>query len=248
MTNSERLFDAYCEVERIACSTISERDGVKTADRRLNVGDKVIVVEVKELAYDPCGIEHHDDLVIDGITLRGRTFRAMSPSTVEIGKKARQKSLEGKQQIKASISDIGGLPYGLLVLYADRENHMDHHVNPGCIADAMYGDSKIMVTLVNGVPYRRLDKFKRSGRERMTPNQNTSISAVAVLSKRWPWPEEEHRAPECGYFLNLNVYHNKYATNPLPPSLLDNENTAHYEYNEGSGYWEPMGNVGAPTS
>ena len=82
----------------------------------------------------------------------------------------------------------------------------------------------------------------------MTSTSNTSIGAVAVLSKRWPWPEEKGKAPECGYFLKLDVYHNKYAARSLPPSLLNNENTTHYEYNDSSGYWEPMGGVAEPTT
>ena len=53
----------------------------------------------------------------------------------------------------------------------------------------------------------------------------------------------EGQAPQCGYFLNLDAHHNKYAARPLPPSLLNNENTTHYEYNDGSGYWEQMEGV-----
>ncbi len=200
----------------------------------------MIVAEVKELEYDPRGIEHHEDLEIDGLTIRGRTTITMSPDTVEIGQKARQKILEAKSQIKNSMMHVDGACYGILVLYADRENNMAHHFDSNCIADAMYGDSKMVITLVNGIPDRSRDEFKRSGRDRMAPDRNTSISAVAVLSKRWPWREEEHKAPKCGYFLQLSVYHNKYAANPLPPSLLSNENTTHYRYNDTSGFWEPM--------
>ncbi len=238
MTNSEQLFDDYCNAEEIASLKIPGKHGRKTADRQLDIGDEVIVVEVKELDYDPRGIE----------TKNGIKTRMLSSQTVEIGKKARQKILEGNKQIKSSMLDVGGPSYGLLVLYADHENEMDHHFDPGCVADAMYGDSKIVLTVVNGIPDRSLDEFERSGRERMTSTSNTSIGAVAVLSKRWPWPEEKGKAPECGYFLKLDVYHNKYAARSLPPSLLNNENTTHYEYNDSSGYWEPMGGVAEPTT
>lgn len=230
---SEQLFDDYCQAEKIACTKIPEalsESGKETADRRLDVGDSVIIVEVKGLKHDSRGIEYGSGGRVSG--------RRLSPDTVEIGAKARHEIKKANKQIRSSRSDVGGPSYGLIVLYADDD--MSHHVKEFCIAEAMYGDSVMELTLINGVRDRSLDRFRRGGRRRMTPTSDTSTSAVAVLSKRWPWPAERSKVPDRGYFLHLDVYHNAHAQEPLPPSLLKNANTKHFRYNFKTHYWETL--------
>ena len=232
-TESERLFDNYCVAESIACSKIPkvlDKHGKQTADRRLDVDGRVIIVEVKALDHDSRGIDYDSKGRVSG--------RSLSPTTVEIGAKARQEIKRANKQVRSSRSDVVGPSHGLVVLYADDD--MSHHLKDFCIAEAMYGDGVMERTLINGVPVRSLDRFKRGGRRRMTPNSDTSTSAVAVLSKRWPWPTERAQAPGCGYFLHLDVYHNAHAQSPLPPSLLENENTRHFRYNFETDYWEAI--------
>ncbi|MDE0177068.1 MAG: hypothetical protein OXP36_00600 [Gammaproteobacteria bacterium] len=232
-TESERLFDKYCCAEDITCSEIPKalgEQGKKTADRRLDIDGRVIIVEVKGLDHDSRGIDYDS---------KGRVFgRSLSPSTVEIGAKVRHEIKAANRQIKSSRSDVDGPSYGLAVLYADDD--MSHHLQEFCVAEAMYGDGVMELTLINGIRDRSRDRFKRGGRRRMTPSSDTSTSAVAVLSKRWPHPAERERAPDCGYFLHLDVYHNAYAQNPLPPSLLANGNTRHFRYNFETHYWEAI--------
>ena len=81
------------------------------------------------------------------------------------------------------------------------------NIGPYYIRVAMYG----LETFVFAVP--EIDApyvigKKLGPRQKMTPNANTSISAVATLLQR-------HTGA-----ITLNVFHNKFAAIPLSPSML----------------------------
>jgi hypothetical protein len=126
----------------------------------------------------------------------------------------RAKISAASPQIKAMTK--GQLP-GMLVLF-DR-GLSAAHLDPYQIRVAMYGLEQIHISLPpigsGDSPYSTGMSYG-SG-HKMSPNSNTSISAVAALVT--PSPNR----------IDLIVYHNSFATNPLPRGLLASYGAYEYE-------------------
>ena len=95
----------------------------------------------------------------------------------------------------------------MLVIY----NNVDvlrGFTDPLQIMSAMYGQYEVVLTRIHGSVSRSRSVSRRlGGGRKLTPEHNTTISAVAVLFE----------GPEGPY---LVVYHNRFALNPIRPEVL----------------------------
>jgi hypothetical protein len=194
-TISEEVFEEYCAGRGIPCNRIPETS-TKTPDYELVLGTQRVIVEVKEIARNP--EERESDRLL---AERGRgNVTGGTP-----GDRVRSKIAACSKQIKARTNGI--LP-SMLVVFND--GRVLGHVEPYHIRVAMYGLEQVYLSVppigsnaspsVTGMGY--------GPRRKMTPEDNTSISAVAalVMSSR--------------HEIHLLVYHNRFAAVPLDPALL----------------------------
>jgi hypothetical protein len=198
MNISQSLFEKYCSDLGIKYTPI-QTGTAKTPDYELTIDGQRIIVEVKE-------IDRNKDE--QKLWLKyGREEGIRVP-----GDRVRRKILKASAQIKAITKDI--YP-SILVLY---DLTWGGHLNPYFIRVAMYGLEQIHVKVpVNpsGRPY--FTGMSYGPKRKMTTEDNTSISAIGVLST--PGPSE----------IILEIYHNKFAAVPLDPRLLEKYGTYQVE-------------------
>ncbi len=189
-TESETYFEEFCRRNDFDLRSVQVAT-TPTPDYTLVFGKKLVVVEVKE-------IEPPEPDVI-GITP---------------GKAVRKKIADSSKQIKARTQ---GIHPGLLVLWesgvcAGRQSEPYH------ILVAMSGFEQVLIDvppLASGLR-PSLAGMKHGPGRKMTPDANTSISAVALLCV--PAKNE----------LLLQVFHNRHAAIALDRTLLVSANVTHY--------------------
>lgn len=192
-TLSEVLFEKFCRDKGIGCKPVNV--GCKrTPDYDVYLPRRKVVTEVKEITPNPT------ELAAEA-ALRAGKFSAVSFTP---GERVRGKIADASPQIKARAK----YQYpGLLVLFDN--GLLTRHLDPYQIRVAMYG----LETVVFAVPRNPRESpypidRKYGSRRKMTPTHNTSISAVGILT-----------APQNGE-VNLIVYHNAHAAQPLSPKLF----------------------------
>lgn len=193
-TVSEELFETYCAARGIVCVRIPEGE-TRTPDYELLCGTQRIVVEVKEIT--PNKEEQESDQL-----LARRGYGNVLSHTP--GGRLRQKILDCSGQIKARA--LGTLPSILIVFDRGR---VVGHVDPYNVRVAMYGLEQVHVA----VPPVGMGSTYATGmgygpKRQMTPEHNTSISAIGALVMTGPKD------------ILLFVYHNKFAHVPLGAALL----------------------------
>lgn len=194
MTRSEQLFEKFCAHRGINVNRVPESDG-RTPDYEIDFVGTRVVVEVKEIGESPEDREANERLA------RGEAVvRNITP-----GEKVRRKIAAQSGQIRARAN---GCAPGLLVLFED--GLTIRHLDPYQIRVAMEGFD----TVVLAVPQDPREEVRAVGtkagkRKKMTPKDNTSISAIGVLGL------DEHGKP------NMTVYHNRHAEVSLRPELLE---------------------------
>ena len=190
------MFEAFCERNGLVFQPIptKSKEGEKTPDYDVCIDGQRLVVEIKQI--DPNPEESLQQKILDA--------GGMAVGSTTPGARVRSKIAAGVGQIK--IRAKGKYP-SILVLY--NNVLLTDHTNPYFVRVAMYG----LETHVLGVP-KEMDRppyliDKKFGPKRkMTKDDNTSISAVAVLAK----------SVEDGP--KLSIFHNVYAEIPLSPELL----------------------------
>jgi hypothetical protein len=193
-TFSEQLFEDYCAQHGISCERIPESDDAKTPDYELVLGDSRVVVEVKEIA------RNKEERESDRVMAERGHGNVLSHTP---GDRVRRKIAACSHQLKARSKGV--LPT-LLVVF---DTHGCRHVEPYNIRVAMYGLEQIHLEVPPiGQGRPKAIGMSHGPKRKMTPESNTSISAVAALVV--PRPDEIH----------LSVYHNCFAAVPLSPSLL----------------------------
>jgi hypothetical protein len=209
-TESERLFEQFCATNDVQYVRIETKSasGERTPDYeiRTSCGGRV-AVEVKQ--FNPTEEEKR---LYQQLQERGYTDSYGS----EPGAKARLKIQSGAKQLKAYAD--GHLPT-LLVLYSNVP-FPRRGVDPYEIKTAMYGIEKTDITLDGSSGAARVSDRGFGPKRKMTPTSNTSLSAVGTLLD----------SSESG--LMLVVYHNKYASNPLPVSWLQTPQVKHFMIEE----------------
>jgi hypothetical protein len=189
MTHSEIFFKKYCARLEIKCIPFQTGES-KTPDYELIIDEQRIIVEVKEI--DRNRSEH------ESLRQYGREEASGVP-----GDRVRRKIWKASSQIIALTQEI--YP-SILVLY---DLTRGGHLNPYLIRVAMYGLEQIDVMVpVNPSESPYYTGMSYGPKRRMTKDNNTSISAIGVLSTPRP------------YEIVLDIYHNKYAAVPLNPQLL----------------------------
>jgi hypothetical protein len=199
-TVSELLFEAFCDGAQIDCEPIPTEMGVKTPDFELSIGGQMLIVEVKELTEK-----------------NGGPGRATSEIA---GARIREKIRQCAGQLKTRTA---GRHAGMLVLYREGGlGYFDVHVTA-----AMYGTMVIDIAVPLDHSVRPYIVGKRFGQgRRMTPDHNTSISAVGVVFRGGP-----------NWDFDLLVYHNAYAAVPIEPRLLTQHGIRQFHMDFDSGRW-----------
>ncbi len=199
-TVSELLFEAYCERAQIACKPVPTEKGVKTPDFELSIGGQVIIAEVKELTEEDEG--------------PGRVKSEI------VGARIREKIRQCARQLKTRTA---GRHPGMLVLY--RNGNLGYFT--AHITAAMYGTTVIEVAVPRDRSVRPYIVGERFGPGKwMTPDHNTSISAVGVVFRGGP-----------SWDFDLLVYHNAHAAVPIQPRLLTEHGIRQLHMDFDSGQW-----------
>lgn len=198
-TESEALFEQFCDDNGISWKRIDSEDS-KTPDYEASFGNHCVIIEIKQL--DP----NKEEL---RVRERGRESGRASywPAA---DRRVRNKIGSARKQLKA-YSD-GMLPT-MLVLY----DNVPFNALDSCdIITAMYGDEVARFAVPEySVEPTVLVNIGVGGGRKLTPSTNTTISAVAWLHQRYG-------------VLNLVIYHNIYAKNPIDPDWLRRDTVRHY--------------------
>lgn len=192
LTFSERRFEEFCKCRGIRFKRVPV-GSTRTPDYDIYLSWRKVITEIKEITPNA------QEKLADAQLLQGQpTVVSCTP-----GDRVRKKIKIANPQIKARAR--GRYP-GLLVLF-DAGLSVGH-IDPYQIRVAMYGFENIFFTVPDDArePAFRSDA-KYGGKQKMTTKDNTSISAVAALTS----PSD---------VLEMRVYHNAYASVPLPPKLF----------------------------
>jgi hypothetical protein len=187
---SESLFEQFCALSAIHCKRI-EPDGQKIPDYDLFIGNKKIVVEVKQLEPNPEESHKINQLNTSGtVTIK-----------TEPGKRARGKITDSQGKFNRRTQDNHP---SILVLYDNVKYHK--HTEPFDILAAMYGQPYFPIEYSDSSA--QIGNMKHGPKRKMTKDTNTSISAIGVLKK------DKDGNP------NLTIFHNKYSKVPLDHKLF----------------------------
>ena len=198
---SELLFEACCEKAQIGCKPIPTAQNVKTPDYELSIGGQTIIAEVKELKEDEAG-GHHEI----------------------VGNRIRQKIRQCAPQLKARTA--GRRHPGMLVLYRSGSSDLSYFYDPHLPA-AMYGHYTLDLEVPRrGRPYAVGGQRFGSGKK-MTPECNTSISAVGVIFRDWA----------ADWDFDFCVFHNTYAAVPIEAGLLAQHGLRQFQMDFGRMQW-----------
>ena len=202
------LFEEFCELHRLNFIPLPETDQ-KTPDYMLSISGEGILVELKELEPN----EKEKDF------LKLREQGKIKTIGCKPGKRLRDKIRAANKQLKQGQS--GNPIPTLLVVFNNTPCRF--HTDPYSVMTAMQG----MDTIEIEVPQNKSESLKwgetRSGKEKaMRADANTSISAIGIL-----------RVVNSDY-VHLDVYHNRYSTCTLDPSLLATPGIFHFRLSKGA--------------
>lgn len=224
LTKGQQEFEKYCRENNITLFDVPRHDGKKTPDYKMVIGNETIIVEVKDIERNPT--ERKSDEENDKKYGVGR-FRSRGSDTGGMaGDRVRNKIKKASSQI----ADHTGVRYsGLLVLY--EHDFAPNHTHPMFVRYAMYGSDEVCAE----VGSNQVMDWGSGGGQRMTSEQGTSISAVAVL---WPEPSPDNRT--------LCIYHNEYARVPIDPAVFDGYRVRQFEHVRDKLNWREVGGPGPP--
>jgi hypothetical protein len=206
-TDSERIFCEICESQLYQVDVLPTRDaeGIRTADFRITAGGKSFIAEIEELR------PNNEELQC----IRNWNEGRRTGSGHIIGARARNHIREAADQLKAHSSD--NLPL-VIVLYNSIRRHGGNfftpmrHLEAHDIDGAMYGDMVVEVALMNTVA---TSPDRNGGKRTLTQTEKVYISAVAVIS------DLDDRT--------MLIYHNYFATVPLPQDFFIGPDFDHFE-------------------
>lgn len=195
-TISEKLFERFCTSTELPFIRLEPDSSAvrRTPDYELHLHEPPILVEVKQI--DP---NHQDQDVLRSFAETGEYDFSGVP-----GNRLRGRISKAGSQLRARVRSSQPT---LIVVY----NNVDvlrGFTGPHAVMAAMYGLYQAVITRTHGLGARIVSVAHRLGGSRsMTPEHNTTISALAVLFD----------GPEAPY---LVVYHNRFAAVPIPPEIL----------------------------
>ena len=205
ITISEKLFEDFCNNNKILFKRIAKSfiRGKKEPDYEVYNNSHQIIVEIKQ--YDPNSEEQRLQKQLEE---RGYT----DSFGKEPGAKARLKIQAGAKQLKARCNGRN-IPT-LLVLY-NNVPISNRGVDPYEIKTAMHGIEKI--DLNQSLSNSSLEIVDRGfgPKRKMTPNCNTTISAIATL-----------HCTDNG--IGMHIFHNIYASTPLSVDTFKTAGARHF--------------------
>jgi len=195
MTTSEKLFETFCEQNKLVYSRIEEDNQHRLPDYFLEIDNYKIIVEVTEFKLNKGEKEKL-------LEFRKNKSGAYWPSTErrirdEIDKKNKQiKPLVRKHNCPS-----------ILLIYDNREGFAD--TDSDSIKYAMYGEDSHTIGVFDNSdnpPFYIGNKFGRH--RQMTKDEKTNISAIGHLF--------------CTYKkeLKINLYHNYYSKYPIESNKI----------------------------
>lgn len=189
---SEALFMEFCSSHGVLCEPIPT-ELVRTPDFAIRLAGVRVVCEIKQI--DP----NDEDLAELNEVNSGSATGRFVPNRL----RSKLKNVSG--QLKTAC--LSGCPT-LLVVYDNTPFKM--YALHFDVVQALFGAHSVSVTVPKqpGAATIVSDPFF-GGNRGLTPHQNTSVSAVAILDGG---PRSER---------SLRVYHNPYAAVVLRPELLD---------------------------
>ena len=197
-TQSEKWFEEFCKNTGLGCHRIVVEEG-KTPHYQLDIDDQRIIVEVKEFS------RNKEEQESDRLLVERGYGKALSNTP---GDRVRKKITDSSAQIKARTQ---GVNPSILVLCDIKYGcgQIAGHTDPYNIRVGMYGLEQIHISVPQDPkisPYATGMSY--GPKRKMTVDQNTTISAIAVLST------------PAKHDIRLDVYHNIYAAKPLDPALI----------------------------
>jgi len=198
---SEDMFEELCRSVDIACERVDETTS-RTPDYEVKFSGHRIVAEVKQ--FDP-----NDE---EAESIRRMEAGGIGGTTTEPGDRIRKAIRSAAKQLKALSK--GACPT-MLVVY--NNSGAGQHTDPYSVATAMQGLDVVPVLVPKDPAHSPQFQDTRSGPgKKMTPNANTTISAIAVLSTNF-----DDNSILC-------VYHNRHARNPIDPEWLRHPFVHHF--------------------
>ena len=205
-TQSEKWFESFCDKKEIKYSRIEEGKN-RTPDYNLIIDGTNIIVEVKEFSRNKQEKESDKQLEELGY---GRALSNIP------GDRVRKKITSASPQIKSRTK--GKNPSILVlcdILYGCGQ--VVGHTDSYNIRVGMYGLEQVHIAMPNNYSDDLQVKGMSYGpKKKMTEKQNTSISAIGVLSTT----EEKN--------INLVIYHNKHAAVPLNYNIISKYGITQY--------------------
>lgn len=203
---SELLFEKFCQLNHISYEKIkiSKQEGVQTPDYKIEFSGQTVITEIKQ--FDPNPEEKEIN--------RRRSQGEHIALGTKPGDRIRKAIRKANPQLK-KLSN-GMLPT-LLVVY-DNVTTFQIHTKPYCVMCAMKGLDEVQVEIPNNMSQGQpIFGETVSGREKtMRTDINTTTSAIAVMLQ---FDDND---------IQLNIYHNHFAAQPINPVLLQSNNIRHY--------------------
>jgi hypothetical protein len=196
LTESERLFEAFCREKGIAFRRIAEGT-TKSPDYVLSVSGMKLIVEVKQIAPNP-----------EEKSILRTSLDEWDPANVYHwgipGERIRKKISNAVPQLK-ELSE-GQHPTMLVILNA--VEFWPELADAYAVQVAMYGiESALISNEVAPEGGAKILARWHGPRKRLTPEHNTTLSAIALMTY-----EDQG--------VVLRVYHNYHAAIPMPRSKL----------------------------
>jgi hypothetical protein len=192
-TISEELFEQLCLASNVPCELVATGTGRRTPDFRIRLGSVQVICEVKQI--NPNDEDRADLADVCSDEAVGRLVR----------NRLREKLKDVSAQLKAACQD--GCPT-LLVFYDNTPFKI--YTLHSDVVQAMFGQDSVKISFSGKPDHPAVVSQPFFGGNRgLTPRQNTSVSALAILDG----------SPISG--LTLRVYHNPYALVVLRPEVLE---------------------------
>lgn len=204
MTQSEKLFEQFCEENKIHFITIipDKVTSKKHPDYRIICSGITVIVEIKEFSESPLEKLRRLQLITTGST---DTYNPLMDDRV------RKKINRAMPQLK---NHANNKHPAIIVLF---DNVSIIPLDGLDIRIAMFGQDIVDIGLTNDPSNNVAFAYHHFGSGRkVSPNYNTTLSAIAHLTFE---PDQS---------LHLNFYHNKYALLPLNPDWLRGEKIKHF--------------------
>ena len=192
-TPSESLFERYCDEQGFVVKHLIE-SAAKSTDYQLTIDGLELTAEIKQFEPTPSELAQKKALRKDEAL-----FLDITP-----GSRVRKKIKDAAPQLKDAAK--GRFP-AVLVLYNNRPCRLGNPASAYEVRVGMYGFETIVLKRPSGFgPAEVIDRKFGPGKK-LTAQDNTTISAVAVI-----YEHEEG--------IELDVYHNVHAAMPLPTGLF----------------------------